>query len=125
MINRDKIRRIQDKIQAAISQIEKEEEVSISFGTRTFSDTQYTTKMTVVTKSTDTRTIKAIEDNNTILSKSLGFNGNIIGKKVVINGMELTISSFKMKNRKYPIIADCKNGKSYKLSETQIKGLIK
>jgi hypothetical protein len=125
MIDRTKVRRIQEKIQNAIAQIEKEEKVSIEFGTRTFSETQYTTKMTVKSTATDTKTIKAVESENELLSKSYGFNKNIIGEKFTIQGKSLEVKSFKTRNRKYPIIAETIDGRSFKLSPAQIKGLIK
>jgi hypothetical protein len=125
MIDRTKVRRIQEKIQNAIAQIEKEENVSIEFGTRTFSETQYTTKMTVKSTATDTKTIKAVESENELLSKSYGFNKNIIGEKFTIQGKSLEVKSFKTRNRKYPIIAETIDGRSFKLSPAQIKGLIK
>lgn len=125
MINREKVRTIQDKIQKAISQIEKEEDVSISFGTRNFTETQYTTKMVVKSTAKDERTIKAVQSENETLSKSYGFNQNIIGKKITIQGMNLTITSFKTRNRKFPIIAETTAGKSYKLTPSQVKPLIK
>lgn len=121
MITREKIRTVQDKIKMAIAQIEREEEVSISFGSRSFNNSMYSTKMTVKTIAKDESTMVAVGNVNSRMSQSYGFEGNIIGKTFVSNGSTHTITEFKTRNRKYPIITQSSNGGSYKHTVEQIK----
>lgn len=122
MINKIKVITIQDKIKLAIAKIEKEENVEISFGTRNYDSSKYTTKMTVKTTAKDTKTVKAVSDVNTQLSANYGFSENIVGKSFVSNGNTYTITEFKTRNRKYPIIAtSTANGRNYKFTTNQVK----
>ena len=121
MITRQKIQTVQEKIKMAIAQIEKEENVKISFGTRSFNDAEYTTKMTVRTVAKDQSTMKAVGSVNKLQSQMLGFQDNIIGKTFTNGNGIHTIVEFKTRNRKYPIITQCTNGISYKLSTEQVK----
>jgi hypothetical protein len=120
MITRTKIRTIQDKIQRAIAEIEKEEDVEISFGSRRFDSSMYSTKMTVKTTAQDESTVIAVDSVNTRMSQSYGFSENIIGKTFTINGNRHIITEFKTRNRKYPIITQS-NGRGYKHTTSQIK----
>ena len=124
MITKQKITTVQDKIKLAIAQIEQEEQVKISFGTRSYDNSMYSTKMTVTTTSQDTNTVQAVSGVNTRMSQSYGFSENIIGKTFVSNGKTHTISAFKTRNRKYPIISQADNGGSYKHTTEQIKRYI-
>jgi hypothetical protein len=121
MITRQKIRTVQEKIQRAIAEIEKEEQVKISFGTRSFNNAEYSTKMTVKTVAKDKSTMKAVGSVNKVMSQSYGFDENIIGKQFTNGNGTHTIIEFKTRNRKYPIITECSNGGRYKLSVGQVK----
>ncbi len=57
MITSTKITRIQDKIKSMIKEIEKEEEVKITFGTCRYSASEYNSTMKVVTNSNDETTL--------------------------------------------------------------------
>jgi hypothetical protein len=126
MINRDKVRGVQDRIKAAIRLIEQEEQVKISFGTCSFDNSQYGVKMTVKTTAQDESTVKAVDSVNTRMSRSYGFSENVIGKTFVGNktGDIHTITEFKTRNRKYPIISTC-NGRGYKHTPTQITNYLR
>ena len=124
MITRQKIQTIQDKIKRAIEQIEQEEQVSISFGTRSYDNAKYTTKMTVKTTAEDENTVVAVTNVDTRMSRSYGFSENIIGKTFIggRTGQVHTIIEFKTRNRKYPIISTCGvTGQSFKHTVSQIE----
>ncbi len=121
MITKRKITTVQDKIKRALAQIEQEEKVKISFGTRSYNDSEYSTKMVVKTIAKDVKTVKAVDGVQTQMSMNYGFSENIIGKTFrTMNGTH-TIKEFKTRNRKYPIITTCSNGGSYKFAPSQIK----
>ncbi len=121
MITSNKINRIQDKIKSLIKKIEKEEEVKISFGTCRYNNSEYKTTMKVNTTAKDKSTVKAVGNVNTNLSKSYGFDSNIIGKSWMNRGIKHTIVEFKTRNRKYPVISENILGKRYKHTIGQVK----
>jgi len=126
MINSTKIDRIQNKIKSMIKEIEKEEEVKITFGTCRYSASEYNSTMKVVTNSNDETTLNTRESANKDLSKAYGFNSNIIGKTFMSRGQKHTIVEFKTRNRKYPIISECKDtGAKYKHTTLIIQSYLK
>lgn len=120
MITDSKITKIQEKIKAAIEQIEKEENVSISFGSIRYNNAYYSTTMKVST----TEKSEKVESVYESICKRLGFTQNVIGMKFQGKTSLMTITDIKTKNRKYPIIAESQNGISYKYSVESIKRLI-
>ncbi len=121
MINETKIKKIQDKLKAAILQIEKEENVKIDFGTISYNKAFYTSKMTVKTL----EKTEAVGDVYKAICRRLGFTQNIIGMQFNGTNGVYEIVDIKTKNRTYPIIAKQVSGlKTYKYSVDQIKRLI-
>jgi len=121
MINETKIKKIQDKLKAAILQIEKEENVKIDFGTISYNKAFYTSKMSVKTL----EKTEAVGDVYKAICRRLGFTQNIIGMRFSGTNGVYEIVDIKTKNRTYPIIAKSLTGaKTYKYSVDQIKRLI-
>lgn len=119
MITESKIRKVQEKIKAAIAKIEKEENVTIGFSSIKYNSAYYSTTMKV-------QTLEKNEKVNSIyeaICRQLGFTQNIIGMKFAGNGGEMTIIDIKTKNRKYPVIAEGKTG-TFKYSVDHVKRLI-
>lgn len=126
MITSTKITRIQEKIKSMIKEIEKEEEVKITFGTCRYSTSEYNTTMKVETNAKDEKTLNTVNSANEGLSKAYGFKSNIIGKTFMSRGQKHTIVEFKTRNRKYPIISECKGtGAKYKHTTTTIQSYLK
>jgi hypothetical protein len=120
MITDTKINKVQVKIQAAIAQIEKEEGVSISFGSIKYNSAYYSATMKVST----TEKSEKVDGIYESICKRLGFTQNIIGMTFQGNTSEMIITDIKTKNRKSPVIAQAKNGTSYKYSVDHIKKLV-
>jgi hypothetical protein len=121
MIDETKIKKIQDRIKAAIIQIEAEENVKIDFGTISYNKAFYTSKMSVKTL----EKTEAVGDVYKAICRRLGFTQNIIGMRFSGTNGVYEIVDIKTKNRTYPIIAKSLTGaKTYKYSVDQIKRLI-
>jgi hypothetical protein len=121
MIDEAKIKKIQDRIKAAIIQIEAEENVKIDFGTISYNKAFYTSKMIVKTL----EKTEAVGDVYKAICRRLGFTQNIIGMRFHGTNGIYEIVDIKTKNRTYPIIAKQVSGiKTYKYSVDQIKRLI-
>ena len=121
MIDENKIKKIQDKLKAAILQIEKEENIKIDFGSISYNKAFYTSKMTVKTLEKN----EVVGDVYKAICRRLGFTQNIIGMRFNGTNGVYEIVDIKTKNRTYPIIAKSLTGaKMYKYSVNQIKALI-
>lgn len=116
MITPEKINSVQAKIKAAIAQIEREENVKISFGSCRYDSSKYSSTMSVKTNEVNDKVNLANERT----CKMLGLDTNVIGKVVKIGAKTFVVTDIKTRNRTYPIIAKCE-GKSYKLSVDQVK----
>lgn len=116
MITPEKINSVQAKIKAAIAQIEREENVKISFGSCRYDSSKYSSTMSVKTNEVNDKVNLANERT----CKMLGLDTNVIGKVVKIGAKTFVVTDIKTRNRTYPIIAECE-GKSYKLSVDQVK----
>lgn len=118
MIDANKINRVQSKIAAALAQIEKDENIKISFGNCSYNAAYYKSGMTV----TSLENSEKVDNVFLKISQRLGFTQNIIG--MTFTGTtcgEITITDIKLKNFKYPIIGTTKGGKSYKFTTEQVK----
>ena len=121
MITDTKINKVQAKIQAAIAQIEKEEGVSISFGSIKYNSAYYSATMKVSTTEKNEKVDSIYEG----ICRRLGFTQNVIGLSFFNQNMGMMIiTDIKTKNRKYPVIAQSPNGTSYKYSVDHIKRLV-
>ena len=121
MINEVKIKKVQDRLKAAILQIEAEENVKIDFGSISYNKAFYSSKMTVKTL----EKTEAVGDVYKAICRRLGFTQNIIGMRFHGTNGIYEIVDIKTKNRTYPIIAKQVSGiKTYKYSVDQIKRLI-
>lgn len=119
MITDSKINKVQAKIKAAIAKIEKEENVSISFGSIKYNSAYYSTSMKVSTTEKNEK-VNSVHES---VCRRLGFTQNIIGMKFTGNKGEMTIIEVRTKNRKYPVIAQGTVG-TFKYTVDQIKRLI-
>ena len=121
MITREKILQVQNKIKAAIAEIEKEENVKIDFGTVSFNLQKYSTSMTVSSLEKSEKVESVLERT----CRSIGFTQNVIGMSFDFRGDKYEISDIKTKNRKYPVIAlETRTKKSYKFSVDTIKKIL-
>ena len=118
MIDEVKIKKVQDRLKAAILQIEAEENVKIDFGSITYNKAFYASKMTVRTL----EKTEAVGDVYKAICRRLGFTQNIIGMRFHGTNGIYEIVDIKTKNRTYPIIAKSLTGaKMYKYSVNQVK----
>jgi hypothetical protein len=121
MITSDKINTIQRKIKLAILQIQKEENVTISFGACRYNTESYRTTMTINTVGRGIEPTAVSDSANLRMCKMLGFTQNIIGMDFTGTNGTYKITEIKMRNRTYPVIATNSAGKSYKFTIASIK----
>lgn len=118
MITKIRVLSIQSKIEAALSEIEKEENVKIQFGSKSFNNKMYKTSLIVTTLEVNEK----LDKEDEFLCKRVGFTQNVIGKDFNYNGSEYTLTSIKTRNRKYPVIGENKKtGRSYKFTVESVR----
>lgn len=121
MITDSKIESIQKKLRDAISEIEKQENVKIEFGSISYNVAKYTTQMSVITLDKNDK----VDNVFKVVCTRLGFTQNIIGMQFQGTNGIYEITDIKTKNRKYPVIAKVlSTGKYFKFSTAHIKKLI-
>lgn len=120
MINERKIDTVQAKIKAAIAQIEKEENVKISFGNIRYNSAYYTSQLKVSTLEKNEK-VKGVYES---ICRSLGFTQDVVGMTFTKGSTQYEIIDIKTRNRKYPVIAKTKSGKQYKFAVSTVKSLI-
>lgn len=101
MITREKVLQIQNKIKAAIAEIEKSERVKIDFTGPSFNSQRYSTSMTVSTLDKCEKVELVLERT----CRSIGFTQNVIGMSFDCKGDKYQITDIKTRNSKYPVIA--------------------
>lgn len=118
MITEAKIKKIQAKLNKAIAEISKEENVTIVFGGIRYNSAEYTTSMKVKTLEKSEK----VTSLNAAVCKRYGFTQNILGMTFQGKNGTMRIIDIKTRNRSYPIIAEClENGRTYKYSASDIK----
>jgi hypothetical protein len=120
MINELKINSVQAKIKAAISQIEKEENVKISFGSISYNSAYYTSQIKVSTLEKNEK-VKGVYES---ICKSIGFTQDVMGMSFILGDVKHEIINIKTRNRKYPVITRTESGKQYKFSVSRVKQII-
>jgi hypothetical protein len=117
MITKEKVLDIKFKIKEALSKIEKEENVEISFDGGSYNSMEFKTKLVVTSLEKNEDILK----NELFLCRRVGFTQNVIGKEFNFDGQTFLIKTIKTRNRKYPVIAENKKGKSYKFTVNSVK----
>jgi uncharacterized Zn finger protein len=120
MIDRARVRSIQAKIQKALKEIEAEENVTISLGGASFNSAYYTTKLKVSTN-VKNDVVKGVYES---VCRRIGFTQDIVGMSFDQGGITFEVTEIKTRNRKYPVIAKNKAGKSYKFTVEVVKRLM-
>jgi hypothetical protein len=109
-MNREKALQISNQIKQAIEKIAAENQ--LQFNTEKISFTNCSMNINISIIETNNQDF---EKSMTMLSKKYGFTQNIIGMEFSCSNGDFIIESFKVQNRKYPILAKRKlDGASFK-----------
>lgn len=113
-MDRKRVEYLVQKVKSALAEIEKSENVVINLGNIKYSAVEFNSSI----KLTDKSDPQLLDKSNKSKSSRYGFAQNIVGYKFVGNsGKEFTITEFKTRNTKYPIIGVDSQGKSYKFEK--------
>ena len=119
MFNKEKAQKINQDVEKAIQDVLKKHNVALTNNGGNYSDSSVTLKFTFTAKDMKTR-----QKSFTTEAQILNLPPDIVGQKFESNGRTHTISELRLRNRKYPVITEANDGKSYKFETATIKRLL-
>lgn len=112
--NRQNIRQINAEMEAALKAIANKYGVEVSMGSTRFTGANFTTKVQVATVAEGGITMSKEATDFNRYKTILGINMEL-GNEFERSGKTYTIVGLKPRSKKYPILAKCSDGKTYKL----------
>lgn len=112
--NRQNIRQINSELEAVIKQVAEKYGLEVKLGNTRFTGDNFTTKVQVATVAEGGITMSKEATDFNRYKTILGINMDL-GQEFQRSGKTFTIVGLKPRSTKYPILAKCSDGKTYKL----------
>jgi len=112
--NRQNIRQINSELEAALKQVAEKYGLEVKLGNTRFTGDNFTTKVQVATVAEGGITMSKEATDFNRYKTILGINMEL-GQEFQRSGKTFTIVGLKPRSTKYPILAKCSDGKTYKL----------
>ena len=112
--NRKNIRQINNELEAALKQVAEKYGLEVKLGNTRFTGDNFSTKVQVATVGQDGIAMSKEATDFNRWKTALGINMDL-GQEFQRNGKTYTIVGLKPRSKKYPILAKCSDGKTYKL----------
>jgi len=112
--NRQNIRQINSELEAVIKQVAEKYGLEVKLGNTRFTGDNFTTKVQVATVAEGGITMSKEATDFNRYKTILGINMEL-GQEFQRSGKTFTIVGLKPRSKKYPILAKCSDGKTYKL----------
>jgi len=112
--NRQNIRQINSELEAALKQVAEKYGLEVKLGNTRFTGDNFTTKVQVATVGEGGITMSKEATDFNRYKTILGINMEL-GQEFQRSGKTFTIVGLKPRSKKYPILAKCSDGKTYKL----------
>ena len=112
--NRQNIRQINSELEAALKQVAEKYGLEVKLGNTRFTSDNFTTKVQVATVGEGGITMSKEATDFNRYKTILGINMEL-GQEFQRSGKTFTIVGLKPRSKKYPILAKCSDGKTYKL----------
>ena len=112
--NRQNIRQINSELEAAIKQVAEKYGLEVKLGNTRFTGDNFSTKVQVATIGEGGITMSKEATDFNRYKTILGINMDL-GQEFQRSGKTFTIMGLKPRSKKYPILAKCSDGKTYKL----------
>jgi len=112
--NRQNIRQINSELEAVIKQVAEKYGLEVKLGNTRFTGDNFTTKVQVATVAEGGITMSKEATDFNRYKTILGINMDL-GQEFQRSGKTFTIVGLKPRSKKYPILAKCSDGKTYKL----------
>lgn len=112
--NRQNIRQINSELEAALKQVAEKYGLEVKLGNTRFTGDNFSTKVQVATVGESGITMSKEATDFNRYKTILGINMEL-GQEFQRSGKTFTIVGLKPRSKKYPILAKCSDGKTYKL----------
>jgi hypothetical protein len=112
--NRQNIRQINAEMEAALTAIANKYGVDVKLGNTRFTGDNFTTKVQVATVGESGITMSKEATDFDRYKTILGIKMDL-GQEFQRNGKTYKIIGLKPRSKKYPVLAECSDGKTYKL----------
>lgn len=112
--NRQNIRQINSELEAALKQVAEKYGLEVKLGNTRFTGDNFSTKVQVATVAEGGITMSKEATDFNRYKTILGINMEL-GQEFQRSGKTFTIVGLKPRSKKYPILAKCSDGKTYKL----------
>jgi hypothetical protein len=112
--NRQNIRQINSELEAALKQVAEKYGLEVKLGNTRFTGDNFSTKVQVATVAEGGITMSKEATDFNRYKTILGINMDL-GQEFQRSGKTFTIVGLKPRSKKYPILAKCSDGKTYKL----------
>lgn len=112
--NRQNIRQINSELEAALKQVAEKYGLEVKLGNTRFTGDNFSTKVQVATVAEGGITMSKEATDFNRYKTILGINIEL-GQEFQRSGKTFTIMGLKPRSKKYPILAKCSDGKTYKL----------
>lgn len=113
-----KIERIIEDINLALASVEDKHKILFDLGNCSFDAQKFTLKLSSFIQEDGVEDAAYAEF--LLLAHFYGFKKEDYGKTFIMNEKSYKIVGLKKSNRKYPVILDCSDGKSYKMSTEMV-----
>jgi len=123
-LDRPTVKYIRKRLRTAVKPLAKELGVVIDLGNCTFKTSNCRFQLKVSVLGSDGKAITEEIDSFRSNAKLFGFEPADLGREFIFQGQSYTISGFKPKSRKYPVIAQSDNGKNYKFACRTVLGAL-
>ena len=124
-INKQNLQIIREKINKALSDVGQEIGLNIKLGNISYSPSGFNAKVEAELISKGEKAKEADQEKNELLSMSIGFDKNIVGRTFAKAGSNYEIVDIKPRSTKFPVIAKKSDGTRYKFPVSLVKLLMK
>lgn len=122
MFTKQQFKDFRSDVEKALEEVSKKYNVNIKAGNITYSNISFNLKLEVTKKEVNGKSFEQAEfEKYAIL---YGFKPSDYNKQFAYGGKKYVFIGFKPKSHKYPILAKCTNGKTYKFPIEIVKMMI-
>jgi hypothetical protein len=120
-MDRVKASQISADVLKALAKVEKKFGINFSQGRGTFTDADFTFKLSAVEVGEGGKVVSKIASDFELYASHYGLSKSDLGKRFTANGKTFILQGLKRQNRKYPFIArDITNGRDVKMPEGMV-----
>lgn len=120
MFDKMKVNQVAKDIDEALKAVEAKHNISIARGRGTYDAHTFSLKVNCVIKEASGEVFDIAARDFQRMAHLYGLKADDLGKTFYANGQPYTISGLKSRNKKYPILAKNRNGKTYKFPESSV-----